>query len=519
MKKILIFSVVLLSSFSAFSQTISCDWGDAFTRDMATDKYRFVCSTPTGDEFYLLRSSASVSDPFVWLEKYSASGQLFSKTVPCNEGVFQNGFSFEEIIPAKDQFLFFYRGWSKDEKKSTWKVRTCDMNGEYAKDTKELCSHIAKNVNKSGNYYVCASPDASLFAVLMTSPKEKDVKEKLLIKVYDSKTLAEKWSKEVGTEDESGKGSFEIAMDNQSNVFLMKRMADGGKWTYNMYAMSSSASALKPITMDLPAECDIESYQFKMTPQGNLFFTGFYTFRKGTVSVGSGALAGSFCVKVNTATQTATCKANPFTERISGGQQPLASEMKMKDLIVLPSGSIYLMAEHQKESISSKTDQTGKTVYDGELQSNKVIVVCYKNDGLRDWEATINKNQTSRTTERFPTLRWDSYTCGLVGDKLYFVYNNLNLPSTWKEMNGSVCSKSSFTNARQCPFFYVLEANGNLKYGDKLYGLPLYNMLTKTEIQSPAMFPVIGMGTPAGLLLFCASGDAKQLEIGKLKVE
>lgn len=61
---------------------------------------------------------------------------------------------------------------------------------------------------------------------------------------------------------------------------------------------------------------------------------------------------------------------------------------------------------------SAGTDSYGKPISNFVFYLNNVIVMCYKSDGSRDWEATISKNQTFKTKDQAPALRWDSYTCG-----------------------------------------------------------------------------------------------------------
>jgi hypothetical protein len=143
--------------------------------------------------------------------------------------------------------------------------------------------------------------------------------------------------------------------------------------------------------------------------------------------------------------------------------------------------------------------------------------LCYKSDGTRDWEATISKNQTFKSTVRDPALRWDSYTCGLVGDKLYFLYNNLNLGGTWKEVNGALNSRSSFIKAGNPPFMYEVEANGNVKFGDKMYGLPLFKMYSDIYFSGVSICPGFSVPTPNGLIIMCGAPDGKQLQLGMIK--
>ncbi|MFH2143676.1 MAG: hypothetical protein ABIJ97_14725, partial [Bacteroidota bacterium] len=440
-------------------------------------------------------------------------GIEFTKTIPKNEGTISDNVLYEKLLVGKDKFLFFYRGWSKDAKKSSWLVRSCTLSGEYTKDAKELDSHIAQNRMKAGDYDIAISPNQELFAVLMSLPYEKDTKQKIRIKIFDANTLVEKWSKDITMDIESEKGhNNSIALDDNGNIYIIKKVAEGNQFKFHYYSANSTSATLKEIPLTIPEGTLIDQYKVLMTTKSNLYFTGLYSAKS------SVAVDGSFCIKINTGTQQIDIsKFNIFSDRIAGEKSGLSLQnIEMKDILFMSSGSFQIIAEYHKETISQKTDQTGKTLYDGEIQSNRVLLMCYKSDGTRDWEATINKNQSFKTTEKNPAVRWDSFAYGFVNDNLYIIYNNMNLQSKWIETNGAEKNKINFSNASYCPFMYVVEPNGNIKFGDKVYGLPLYKMYESCSISGACLVPWFGVSLGSGLIIIGSSTDAKKSQFGKI---
>ncbi|MBU0489405.1 MAG: hypothetical protein KKA07_01540 [Bacteroidetes bacterium] len=516
MKRFLFASIMGFIAFSAICQDVSIEWKSTYTYDQPTDKSSLIYSTADGNEFYMLRQPASISDPLIWIDKYSCSGgSTYTKSLPGNEGTFTENVLFEKILVAKDQFLLFFRGWSKDAKKSSWLVRSFTLDGEYTKEAKELDSHTSQNKLKAGDYNVAVTPDGSMFVLLMTFPFEKGEKEKIRIKGFDAVNLTEKWSKDITMDIESEKGTYnEIAVDDQANVYIVKRIAEGKEFKFHLYILESSAAALKEVAMDIPQGTIIDQWRLVMTPASNLYFTGLYSVKSSVM------VDGSFCIKINTSNQQIDlCKFNPFTDRVASEKSSGLTDMKLKDIMFAPSGSFYIIAEEKKESISSKTDPSGRIIYDSELQSNKVVLMCYKSTGIRDWEATISKNQNFHAAERYPALRWDSYIAGFAGDKFCILYNNLNLSDTWKEMDGATCYRSHFEQARYYPFMFVVEPNGNIKYGDKIYGLPLFKFYHDVNIGHAALIPGFAVSSPTGLVIMCGTSDVKQVQLGKVTVK
>lgn len=517
MKNLLFVLLFVFASNIVISQEFDIEWKNPFNRENITDKSIVISSDPSSSEYYVLRESASVSDPFLWLEKYSyPEGNLFVKTIPKNEGTFSENVLYEKFLVGKNQFLFFYRGWSKEAKKSSYLVRSCSLGGEYTKDAKELDSHIAQNKLKAGDYDIAISPNKSMFALLMTFPYEKDTKEKVRIKVFDAISLSEKWSKDITMSIESEKGTNNnLAIDDNGNLYLFKRIAEKNNFIFHLYTVNSNLAEFKEIPMSIPEGTIISQFKLLMTPQSNLYVTGLYSAKTNVV------IDGSFCIKINTGTQQIDlCKFNLFGDRISGLTPGVGlQDIVLKDIIFMSNGSYQIIAENQKENISSKVDPTGKAIYDGEILSNKIIIMCYKIDGTRDWEATVNKNQNFKTTERVPTIRWDSFTYGLVNDNLYIIYNNLNLQEKWKELSGAQYQRIQFEKASYCPFMFVVEPNGNIKFGDKIFGLPLFTLYKNSIINSCAIFPGFAVSNNSGLIIMCGTVDGKKAEFGKIKLK
>lgn len=476
MKKTLeIIAFTLLFAGTLFAQPL-VKWG-TYVPSPSNYKAKIQQLLFTGEDgFYALRKTTTVgAQSQYWLEKYDSDYSfVWVKDIPDGEGVITDYTMFREILSLKDKFLVFYSGLKRTDKESFFQVKIMSLNGELDKTAKKLESLTVDNPINSGSFKVTLSPDKSKLLLLTTFPQKKDEKYKIRARVFDTQTLKELWVKEVSLAFDSKKGgSDNILIDNAGNAYITERYVnETKKYAFDLYTYNAQTTEWKGVTLNTDGKIISDQTRFMFTPTGDVLFAGFL-YTKSPYSY-----EGLFYVRINGNSQTIeasrTCGFGDTALKEKDDQQ--FYNWKLRSVVPQSNGNILIVAED--ESYTQTSTGAGTFEYTYNYTTNNIKVACLQPDGNRAWVRTIPKHQTTTVPDEY--RRWDSFVYGMRNDRLYIFYNNTGVSTMintgWKEPDGTICKKKDFCfNTGWKTFLYIVEPNGELTYGDRLYGQPLYN--------------------------------------------
>lgn len=522
MKRYFNLLLVCLLAQAIYAQEPIVKWGEPVDEPaIKAAKIQKIMLTDEPGVFYIHRKTVGfVEVQGNWLEKYDQSNKfVYSKEIPSAEGVWGNGILFRKILPLKDRFLLFYSGYNKATKESSYIARVMSSNGDIDKTDMKLESLTAEKGSNPGLYDVAVSPDKTKLLLLTTFPEAKEQKAKLRLRVFDTQTMKELGSKETELSFDSKKGcETDVQVDNDGNGYVVERyVSDKKKFEFNLYTYNLASGEWKENPLDMGEKTISEQHQLMFTPSGELLFAGFlYTKTEATPT-------GVFFVKVNTKTQA----LEPIAK--SGYGDPAQKEkedapagyFKLRGIKVQSNGNILFIGE--AEATTNIMPPAGSKDYSTEYITLNIKALALKPDGSRAWIRTINKRDQCTVPDE--SKRWDSFVYGFVNDRIYVLYSNSNFMNRigiktgfagWEEPDGSVHHYKDFDTKTWRPvFLYVVEPNGDLTYGDRTYGLPLYNF-QKGNVFIMGLNAAFYYPLPDGILMLDEMSDGKKYQFGKI---
>lgn len=505
MKKIIAVFIFCFFPGIIFCQEPVYEWGQPLTDETPQAEITGIIYSDSSG-FYVLRDNESVSNHLVFLEKYSPEYKmLYSlEVIPLgSQGVMGNSMLYRTILTGKNKFLVFSQGWNKETGKGNYTVKTITPDGKIDDEGKELESLTAEKQANAGYHHPALSPDKSKLLILTDMPYEKDGKEKIRLRVFDAQTFTQLWTKDITLNFESKKGvNNEGIVDNDGNVYVFKKFEEKGDYTYLLYTCDAVKKEWKENTLDLKGNL-VSDYTFLFNNKGNAVLTGFYytkfdTEWKGIYYFRFNKTSLNFDVNVVEPFGVKFLQ-NFMNENAASKEDAALKNFKLRDVLSMSAdGNILIIAEKELTSQKMLPVVAGQTTakYEYTITSEEIVAWCIKEDGSELWSTVIPKSQS--TTTQDISERWDSFVYGLIGDRLYILWNNINLtpvgiivnPEKWIAQDGkSYTYKTAFdagywdktgTNVSRttnhATFIYIVEANGTLTYADTKYGLTLFNL-------------------------------------------
>ena len=333
-------------------------------------------------------------------------------------------------------------------------------------------------------------------------------------------------------------------MDNSGNVYIFKRFTEKSKYKYTLFSCDVATKTWKEDSLGL-GENQIAEHSFMFNKNGNAILTGFYYPKN------ESDWKGMFYYRFNkTSLALDISKVEPFDAKFlqnfmseSASTKEGASLNNFKLRSVLPmtaDGNILIIAEKEQKSQTMLPATTGQTKikYEYSFTCGDIVVWCIKEDGSLSWSTIVPKSQTSKTMDL--SERWDSFVYGLIKDKLYILWNNVDMtpvgvvvdPEKWTDPDGKTYTyKTAFDRAYwdktganvvrttlHATFIYVVEPNGTLTYANYKYGLPLRNMHKDspfTMSMNPHVFSTVDDGI---ILMGGMSSSSNKIKFGKIKL-
>ncbi len=463
--------------------------------------------------YYLLREFGPISNTTIVLEKYSPEFKLlYATNIESTSGTFNDSKLHRYTAMSNGKVYVFLVGWNKEKQQNSFHVKVVNEDGSVSDQMFDLEIEPATSQMKSSNYRFHFSPDGSKLLVLTEKPFSKGLKETIRLQVFDTDMFSSLWKQDLTLENESERfPSNEIVLDNKGTAFLLKDIKISNK--EHVYQLIVTGKDFSTLT-----EINLEGYglgqrkmQFDQT--GHLLINAtlvpagrrntdwqaiwfFKTDAKGQVlhhkieALGSGML--NLVVSSKNAEKTGYVLEN-YT---------------LKDVLLKSDGGVILLTEEQRQS-KTPIAQSNPPVYEHTLFYGNVLIVSFDADGNRVWDKVIEKNQAEKTLD--PKIGFGSYAYQLKNDKLYLVWNYMNIHLEaplqryryWIDDKGT---KNNIDNIFGKEAFFptlltVIDKDGNFDFRDRTFkSYPLEN-LQKTNAFPMAVDPAIFFATDKGMVI------------------
>lgn len=308
-------------------------------------------------------------------------------------------------------------------------------------------------------FYRNISPDESHMLVYNSdlSKDEEDADPtdtKFHLVVFDGK-MNKEWDKDVRVPFAPGVFSVQqIKIDDKGNVYIIgieyqekseariSRRSGQPTYTYHLYRYASKGTEVLEMPVDLKGKF-ITDVQMDGAPNGDIIASGFYSEK------GSFSIKGAFYMAIDAKTQQV--KVQQMTEfdtefitqyfsekekkkekkKEDKGEEPELYQFSLDNLLIKEDGGVTLIAEQYFVNVVTSQYYDGKTwhtVTTYYYNYNDILVMSFDKTGTLAWKCKIPKRQTTVNDGGY----YSSYTYSVVGDKIYFIYNdnpkNLFLP-------------------------------------------------------------------------------------------
>lgn len=476
--------------------------------------------------FYVARKSGPITDITYIVEKYNSDLNLeFSKSIQTHSGQMGDMLLFKEVLLTNDGLLAFYQGWKKAEGKGSCVVKKYNSSGEESGENIELEKVSAEKQMNAGSYHPTLSPDRTKLLIVTDMPFVKDSKEKLKLRVFDTKTLTELWNKEITLENESSRGvNNEGFVDNNGNAYVFKKVNIEKVLNYQLFTCNANGIWSKNlINMNSKVMCQ---YNISFNSMNDLVISGFYDTK--TYS----NVEGTFYFRVdNKSLKLTTQNLQPLGAKLienwktannAAKEGANLSNFDIKNVLNLSTGNSLIVAEYSTETSTNIAAAGATPVYQYNISKNDIMVICLNTDGSQAWNAVVKKNQEEKTIDT--DNAWSSFVYTLVDDKLHVIWNNsaLNIitipPIKWQSPAGTTYTqrRDFDENTTAFPsFMHIIETNGTVTYANSTYGLPLFNLHKgspfRMSVNPNVFFPI-----KDGIIIIGEMSDRKRYRFGKI---
>jgi hypothetical protein len=353
---------------------------------------------------------------------------------------------FEFIVQMNSQIHVFSSYANKKTKKNSLYTQTLNKKTLQANNDRKKIADIpfeSKMFKGVGAFDHSLSRDSTKMIIFYHLPYEKNESEKFGFHVLDDK-MNEIWSDDITLPytDEL----FEIhshLLDNFGNVHVLgkkyyEKLKDRrkGNPNYNYVILSYIKGENKAREYDVKLEGKyLTEMQLEINLDRELICAGFYS-NKGV----SGA-DGSYYLKIDSESKEILLKnfkefdLNFITQNMTDKEENKARKKDAKgkdaelwmyeldEMVIADDGSIFLIGEQyfvEERTTTSTSNGSTSTRTTYLYHYNDVIVVHIDFMGNILWAEKVGKRQTTANDNGF----FSSYNLVVVGDKLYFVFND-----------------------------------------------------------------------------------------------
>ncbi|NQY09468.1 MAG: hypothetical protein HRT71_08130 [Flavobacteriales bacterium] len=323
----------------------------------------------------------------------------------------------------------------------TLNKETLQLNNDIQKIAE--INYENKNKLNAGRFSFKISRDSTKVLVHYHMPHDKGAKEKLGFHVYDNE-MKPIWNKVVTLpylEELFNTMDYEIS--NTGDIYVLGRIYKEkqklffyGKRNFNYHILSYSNTG--SVVREYPVKIEgkfLTDMQIAINRDRDIICAGFYS-DEGTTSIN-----GSYFLKIGGVskeimaknfkefgmdfiTQTMTEKQKKKTnKKVDKGKSVEMYEYDLNNIILKDDGGAMLIGQqfyikvHTTTSTVNGQTTTTTTYY---YYFNDIIVINFSAAGEVLWTEKIAKRQVTTNDGGF----WSSYVLSVVGDKLFFVFND-----------------------------------------------------------------------------------------------
>lgn len=354
---------------------------------------------------------------------------------------------YENIIHDNGTMFLFTSCLNKKTKFNSLYVQTIDKNSLTTNnDLKKLVDIDYSGFRKSnsGNFRFATSNDGSKILVFYNLPYDKGEYDKFGFGVYDN-SMNLIWKKDIVLPYKDELFDIEkIRVDNEGNVYLLntvykekrrKKRHGEPNYQYAILAYRNGVENADEYTANLSGKF-LTDMQITIDKNRDIVCAGFYS------EVGTYSIKGSYFISIDS--KTKEIKNQSFKEfsidfivenmterqkkkvekKLEKGKDVEMYEYNLDDIILRSDdgGAILVGEQYFVNSVTTTTTINGTTTTTTTYyyNYNDIIVVSINPAGQIDWVTKIPKRQVTSNDGGF----FSSYSLSIVGNKLYFLFND-----------------------------------------------------------------------------------------------
>ncbi|MDQ3190027.1 MAG: hypothetical protein M3Q58_00375 [Bacteroidota bacterium] len=452
MKNLILFFILIQSSFTLFAQEVSVKWG----KDYRIPKKSYIQKIVGEDEkgFYILRNQGQtrLKDGEMFLERYSndnVSLQNSNKiSVPQING---ENVKYEQLFYLNEKLLLFTSYYDKVTGTNTVFAQYLDEIGRGISELLPINEIKANQKKNTGSFKIALSKDNSKILVCSNEPFEKYTNEKISYKVLDI-ALNEIWSTELELPYTGRQLNISNhIVDNFGNVHMLAKVnmntekSEKGQadYFYTILSYFHSDDVVKEYEVSLKGK-SVSDIAFQLSGTGELVAAGFYSntikgqsasntnfgFSSVSVQEQKSLVAGSFYLKIDLQTQKVTARGIKEFERsflsefmsdrnIDRGKE-LFSYLIDYFILREDGGAILAGEQYYSTMVCNYDPRTGVRNCNYHYYYNDIVLVNINPDGSIAWTKKIPKKQHSINDNGF----YSSYLMAYDNSTISIVFND-----------------------------------------------------------------------------------------------
>ncbi|MDG1332845.1 MAG: hypothetical protein P8P74_10965 [Crocinitomicaceae bacterium] len=270
-------------------------------------------------------------------------------------------------------------------------------------------------------------------------------------------------------------------------ALLFKRTRVKSVWNYSIYSIGDSGDLTDHSGLMLEG-LEMEDFQLKFNSKDELVAYATIT-NKGAVS--EKRVHGSWFAKFDADMKLQTVRQGDWDasiltrvggERLASKKEPYLKNFTLKDLLFREDGNIIVLLEELRKE-KEVVPGSSPIGYNFEWNYGGVLTLALNPEsGEEIWSQFFDKKQKTQNGRDWD--EYGSFVYHLSGNRLFILWNATELsiasipPANWTEPDGTRYVKHKAFNEKTShgTFMHVVEADGSMAYGNRTFGLPLFNM-------------------------------------------
>ena len=349
----------------------------------------------------------------------------------------------ERIVFLGDQVVVFTSVYDKKDERTTLYKRVFNEADMRPQGGPEKIHQVrAEGRKNTGGFNVYTSPDRERMLVRTFKPYEKEAREQFDLRLYDGdlQLLSERTVDLPYSGDKFVTES--VLLDNDGTVMVLgivydekqearaNRKKGDATYTYHLLVLPPDASAPEDHVIDV-REKFLQDMTFAMGETGDIVCGGFYG------NTNEWNIRGAYFLKLDRGTKAISHQSfkefdNDFitsymTEKEAKQAEKRAEKREedlqmynfdLDEIVLRDDGGAVMVGEQSYTYVSCYTDNNGNRYCNTYYVNNDIVVVNIDPNGEIEWARKVPKRQHAGTPI------YSSYGMSVVGNKIYFVFND-----------------------------------------------------------------------------------------------